>query len=456
MNIHDVEPLILTDNELTTSENVKKHILSKISNSFYKDPMDVRAKVVFDILASDFGDLDEKIKKRVLVDIAGYGLIDQLMEDDEIEEVMVNAKNRVFIFHRKKNMCKTNIVFESEEELMKLIAQLERFCGQKIDPAFPLFDGALSDGSRINITLPPCSTEPSVTIRKFKQNPLTVVDLINVKSITSEAAGFLWLCIEGMGVSPMNMIIAGGTGTGKTTLLNCLLIFTPQSERIITVEDTLELNLDYHENWVRLSTAKIGKQEIKMENLVVNTLRQRPDRICLGEVRGPEAQHLLVAMDLGHTAAGTLHANDAKEVILRLKSPPMSVPVPLISMLNLIVISKRFHHNGKFVRKITKISEVGNLEGETVLLGDSFVWDPEKETLVMKAYPVQIRDEMSKKTGLSAQEIMAESEDRAAVLEWMAKNNVHNQGDVLQVVEAYYINKKVLMQKLNLKIKGPA
>lgn len=455
METYHVERLKLGDSELKSAETVKNRIFEMVDDDFYRKKYDERIEIIRKLISDNFGDLSQNIIDYVISAIAGYGAIDPLMRDDELEEIMINAPDEVFVFHREKNMCKTDFLFKNKEEIAELITQLERLCGHKIDRSYPLYDGALSDGSRINITLPPVSMYPTITIRKFKKIPLSIVDLIKIGTLTSEAAAYLWMCVEGFGISPLNMIISGGTGTGKTTLLNCLLVFMNPVERVITVEDTMELNLEYQKNWVRLGTAKIGKNEITMEALVINTLRMRPDRIILGEVRGREAQHLLVAMDLGHVAAGTIHANDAREVILRLKSPPMSVPVQLLTLLDLIIILRRFYIGGRFVRRVTKIAEVGNLEGDSVLLGEAFSWNPETEKLEIVNYPVITRDKLAQKTGFTSQEVMNEVLDRKSVLEWMAKNNVTSQDDIVQLVGAYYTNKELVMKKLGLDIKGP-
>ncbi|NJE02038.1 ATPase, T2SS/T4P/T4SS family [Thermococcus sp. JdF3] len=237
----------------------------------------------------------------------GYGKLDPLVRDDNLEEVMVIGNNRpVYVWHRRFNMCKTNIVFEEEKEILNIIERIAREVGRRIDQQSPLLDARLPDGSRVNATIPPISLDgPTITIRKFKKDPLTIIDLIKYGTMNTDIAALLWIFVDGLGVKPANVLVAGGTGSGKTTTLNSLGMFIPPSERVITIEDTAELQLPV-EHWVRLETRPPnveGKGEITMDDLVKNTLRMRPDRIIVGEVRGPEARTMFTAMNTGHNGA---------------------------------------------------------------------------------------------------------------------------------------------------------
>jgi flagellar protein FlaI len=209
-------------------------------------------------------------------------------------------------------MMKTDIEYKSSEELIELIDQMARQINRRIDQESPILDGRLPDGSRINATIPPVSADgPSLTIRKFKRDPFTIIDLINSKTISIELAAFLWLCIDGLGVKSANAIISGGTSSGKTTTLNALSAFINPKERIITIEDTLELQIP-HEHVIRMETRPANvenKGELTMNDLVKNSLRQRPDRIIVGEVRAEEAITLFTALNTGHSGFGTLHSN---------------------------------------------------------------------------------------------------------------------------------------------------
>ncbi|AEH24714.1 ATPase, T2SS/T4P/T4SS family [Pyrococcus yayanosii] len=249
----------------------------------------------------------ELLSELVVQSMIGYGKLDPLVRDDNLEEIMVIGTNRpVYVWHRRFSMCKTNIVFENDREILNIIERIAREVGRRIDQQSPLLDARLPDGSRVNATIPPISLDgPTLTIRKFKKDPLTIIDLIKYGTLNPEVAAFLWLLVDGLGVKPANILVAGGTGSGKTTTLNSIAMFIPPSERVISIEDTAELQLPI-EHWVRLETRPPnveGKGEITMDDLVKNTLRMRPDRIIVGEVRGPEARTMFTAMNTGHDGA---------------------------------------------------------------------------------------------------------------------------------------------------------
>jgi len=249
----------------------------------------------------------EILADMIVQSMVGYGKLDPLVRDDNLEEIMVIGTNRpVYVWHRRFNMCKTNIVFPDDKEILNIIERIAREVGRRIDQQSPLLDARLPDGSRVNATIPPISLDgPTITIRKFKKDPLTIIDLIKYGTMNTDIAALLWIFVDGLGVKPANVLVAGGTGSGKTTTLNSLGMFIPPSERVITIEDTAELQLPV-EHWIRLETRPPnveGKGEITMDDLVKNTLRMRPDRIIVGEVRGPEARTMFTAMNTGHNGA---------------------------------------------------------------------------------------------------------------------------------------------------------
>ena len=219
----------------------------------------------------------DSLSQKFLRDIIGYGEIDPLIQDDELEEIMIIGTGKpLFVYHREYGMMKTNLKFKNKQEIRDLIDSIARQINRRIDQESPILDGRLIDGSRINATIPPVSPDgPSLTIRKFRKDPLTIIDLINAKTISLDLAGFLWLCIDGLGVKSANAIISGGTSSGKTTTLNALSAFINPNERIITIEDTLELQIP-HEHVIRMETRPAnveGKGELTMNDLVKNSLR---------------------------------------------------------------------------------------------------------------------------------------------------------------------------------------
>ncbi|MBI5553908.1 MAG: Flp pilus assembly complex ATPase component TadA, partial [Candidatus Diapherotrites archaeon] len=240
----------------------------------------------------------------VVREMVGYGLIDELIQDDQLEEIMIiGPQQPVYVFHRKYEMMFTNIEFYSDKEIEDLINRIARQIGRRVDISSPLLDARLPDGSRVNATILPASVSgASLTIRKFKKDPYSVIDLIATGTLNAQTAAFLWLAVEGMGTKPANILIAGGTGSGKTTTLNVLASFIPDTERIISIEDTAELNLPL-QHWIRLEARPPGLEgtgELTLDILTKNTLRMRPDRIIVGEIRHQEAFSLFTAMNTGH------------------------------------------------------------------------------------------------------------------------------------------------------------
>ncbi|MFA4907944.1 MAG: ATPase, T2SS/T4P/T4SS family, partial [archaeon] len=239
----------------------------------------------------EFAKNREGIARNVLDKSIGFGPLSEMMRDPTLEEIMINSEDKVFVFHKDFGMCKANTAFSNREEFLDLISRIANTVGRKFDSYNTFLDARLPDGSRANATYPTITpVSPTLTIRKFSQIPLSIIDLISNRTMNSELAAFLWAMVEGMRIEPMNLIVAGGTGCGKTTTLNALSTFIRANERIITIEDTLELDLGSRENWVQMESRPKTRDEIDvtMDDLLKNSLRMRPDRIIVGEVRGPE------------------------------------------------------------------------------------------------------------------------------------------------------------------------
>jgi len=403
---------------------------------------------------SDFESLSQgkkiELAELVLQDMIGYGLLEPLLNDDALEELMVvGIKKSVYVYHRKHGMCKTNIVFDTDEEAVGIIDRIARSVGRRVDLRTPLLDARLPDGSRVNATVRPVSLDgPSLTIRKFKADPLTVVDIIGFSTMSLELAAYLWLAVEGFGVRPANFLVSGGTGSGKTTTLNCLGSFIPGWDRVITIEDTAELQLPI-KHWVRLETrppSVEGKGEISMDMLLKNTLRMRPDRIIVGEVRGSEARTLLAAMNTGQSGClGTLHANTAKETITRVTNAPMSVPLVMIPSLNIILMQNRFSHRGKTVRRITEIAEITGIEDGRVKMNNIFEWDPKDDTVKETGNPSLLKVRLAQLRGVKVDEVEEELKKRKEVLSYLTRKNLRSIKDVGRVINDYYINPEMVL-----------
>ena len=313
----------------------------------------------------------------IMDDLMGFGPLQPLLDDPEISEVMVNGCKSVYI-ERNGKIQKTNITFDNDQAVIRVIEKIILPLGRRIDQESPTVDARLPDGSRVNAVIPPVAIDgPSITIRKFQKDTLTIDQLIKLGSITRPMADFIRACV----ISRLNIIISGGTGSGKTTLLNILSGFIPTDERIVTIEDAAELKLQ-QEHVVRMETKPPnaeGKHQITTRDLVRNSLRMRPDRIIVGEVRGGEALDMLQAMNTGHDGSlTTLHANTARDAISRLETmcmmSGMELPVKVLreqiaSAIDLIIQQSRLKDGS---RKVTSITEVAGMEGDTVVMTEVF------------------------------------------------------------------------------------
>ena len=322
----------------------------------------------------------DQLFHEILDDLLGFGPIQPLLDDPDISEVMVNGSQKVYV-ERKGKLSKTNVVFENDDAVLRLIDRIILPLGRRIDFDSPTVDARLPDGSRVNAIIPPVAIDgPTITIRKFQKGKLTVEQLINYGSITQNMADFLRACV----ISRFNIIVSGGTGAGKTTLLNVLSGFIPEDERIVTIEDAAELRLQ-QDHIVRLETKTAnsdGTGIVTIRDLVKNSLRMRPDRIVVGEVRGGEALDMLQAMNTGHDGSiTTLHANTSRDAISRLETlcmmAGMDLPIKVVreqiaAAIDVIVQISRLRDGS---RKIIAITEVAGMEGETVVLTDIFKFE---------------------------------------------------------------------------------
>jgi len=314
---------------------------------------------------------------QVVAEILGLGPIEQLLQDNTITEVMVNGPTDIYI-ERKGKIEKTNLKFENEEHLLRIIDRIVAPIGRRVDEASPMVDARLLDGSRVNVTIPPISlVGPVITIRKFSKIPYTDSDLVSFGTLTPELIQLLRACVE----ARLNLIISGGTGAGKTTLLNVLSAFIPSRERIITIEDAAELQLKQdHVVTLEARPPNIeGKGQVTIRDLVINALRMRPDRIVVGEARGGEALDMLQAMNTGHDGSmSTLHANTARDALRRLETmvlmagmdlPLRAIREQVASALNCIIHLERLSDGS---RRVVQVAEVQGMEGDVIVMQDIF------------------------------------------------------------------------------------
>lgn len=322
-------------------------------------------------------DLKKDIFKQVLNDLLGFGPIQPLLDDPDVSEIMVNGPKKIFI-EKKGQLAKSEITFDDDDHVVRIIDRIILPLGRRVDFDSPTVDARLPDGSRVNAVVRPVSIDgPSITIRKFRKDKLKVEDLIAFGSITKQMAEFLEACVK----ARFNIVISGGTGSGKTTLLNVVSGFIPEGERIVTIEDAAELQLQ-QDHVMRMETKPAnsdGLHSVTIRDLVKNSLRMRPDRIVVGEVRGGEALDMLQAMNTGHDGSlTTVHSNSPRDAISRLETlvlmAGMDLPLKVVrtqisSAIDLIVQQTRLK-DGK--RKVTAITEVAGMEGDVVVLTDIF------------------------------------------------------------------------------------
>ncbi len=347
----------------------------------------------------------QQLFEQIVAEILGLGPLEPLLADDGITEVMVNGPEDIYI-ERDGKIRKTKAVFESEEHLMRIIERIVAPLGRRIDESSPMVDARLPDGSRVNAVIPPISlVGPTVTIRKFSADPLTVDQLIQFGSVTPEAMELLTACVR----AKLNIIISGGTGSGKTTFLNVLSGYIPVDERIVTIENAAELQMR-QEHVVTLESRPPnieGKGEVTIQDLVINSLRMRPDRIIVGECRGPEAFDMLQAMNTGHEGSmTTIHANNTRDALGRLENmilmagmelPHRAIREQIAAALDVIIQLDRMRDG---TRKVVTISEIQGMEGDVVTMSDVFKFERagyENGRVIGKLRPTGLRPKFMEK-----------------------------------------------------------
>src|SRR5579859_6473562 len=371
--------------------DIKARVQTKLLNELQTDvdtqDLEVRTKIeeLFNTILAEEGILlarseRGKLLDQILAEILGFGPLEPLLADDTITEVMVNGPKNIYV-EQKGRIARSAISFEDDNHVLRVLDRIVAPLGRRIDESSPMVDARLPDGSRVNAVIRPIAIDgPTITMRKFSRKPFTVEDLIRFGSMTEEIAKFLRACV----ISRLNVIVSGGTGSGKTTLLNVLSSFIPNDERIVTIENAAELQLR-QEHVVRMETrpANIeGRGEITIQDLVVNSLRMRPDRSVVGECRAGEALDMLQAMNTGHDGSlTTAHSNSPRDCLARLEvmclMSGMDLPVRAIreqvaSAVNLIVHQERLRDGS---RKITKITEIQGMEGDVITMSDIFEFE---------------------------------------------------------------------------------
>jgi flagellar protein FlaI len=413
-------------------------------------------EVAHGIIAKEIPGTPENVLNYAVVvlanDMLGLGNIEFLLDDENLEEIVINnSKSAVWVYHKKHGWLVTNMVIPSEDQVENYASIVGRRVGRQINILNPLMDAHLLTGDRVNATLFPISTfGNTLTIRKFRREPWTVTDLLENGTLNTEVASFFWLCMQ----YELSMIISGGTASGKTTLLNVLMPFIPPNERIISLEDTRELNLPEFLHWVPMTTREAnieGRGEVKLLDLLVNSLRMRPDRIVVGEIRRqPEAEVLFEALNTGHSVYSTLHANTSDEAFRRLTSPPINLPEDLVLSMPLLAIM--FRHRKLRIRRVFEVSElIGAKEAGKIEVHDMYKWEARADKISKASDSIRTFSELNIFTGMNFDEIRSDMKEKEGILKWLVKNKVNTVNTVGKVVSEYYSNTDEFLKTMGKK-----
>ena len=439
--LDDIKDKLIGAVEMGNIELLDIKILKKLKEKFKEE-----AKL---LIEEELPNLDQKLKDYfgvVLVhELLGLGDVEFLLDDDNIEEIVINsAKEPIRVYHKKYGWVDTNLWVQSEAEVINYASIIARRVGREISNLEPLLDAYLISKDRVNAILSPIATKgTTITIRKFARDPWTAIDFINNKTANSEILALMWLVIQ----YEMNVIISGGTGSGKTSFLNVCLPFIPPNHRIVSIEDTRELQLPKFLYWCPLTTRPPnpeGKGEVTMLDLLVNSLRMRPDRIIMGEVRRQrEAEVLFEAMHTGHSVYCTLHADTCAQTITRLINPPINIPPSMLDAVHLNVVMFRDRRRG--IRRVYEIGEFIQEETQSheIRVRPSLLyrWSPREDVIkpvFEDKYNFNLLNRIEMHTGLTPKEIWDEIEMKKKILEWLREHNIRDINALGAIMKRYY------------------
>ncbi len=399
----------------------------------------------------------ERLKYYIYRDFIGYGLVQVPMHDSEVEDISCDGVNiPIYIYHRMYGSIRSNMKFQKENELDDYVIWIVQKSGRHISISSPMVDASLPDGSRLQATLGKHITKrgSSFTIRRFKPNPFTPVDLIRLKTMSREMMAYIWLAVE----NGMSIIVCGGTASGKTTTLNAILLFIPPNMKIASIEDTRELNLP-HENWIPSLTREgvgepnpiTGKKpgEIDMFDLLKAALRQRPQYIMVGEVRGAEAYTVFQAMATGKTCYTTFHADDVKSMVHRFENAPINLPRALITALDIVILQAQVKVGTTMTRRVKSITEIVGMDPETneIITNNAYTWNPADDTFNYSGHSY-IYEKIATIKGWSQRRMELEVKRRERILEYMEKLGVRYYKDVARIVAAYYKKPEEVLKRV--------
>jgi flagellar protein FlaI len=458
-----IEPQV-SDAERTSSDFIQDALMNSIDVRL--DELDISKVEGFLIerigqIIKDYKmKVDQVLKTKILYyvkrDFLWYGKIDPLMRDQNIEDISCDGSRLpIFLYHRKYGSLKSNIQFPDEVVLSAFVTQLAQKCGKHISIAEPMLDATMPDGSRIQMTLSKAVTTKgsTFTIRRFRSDPITATDLIAYKTMSPEMVAYMWLAVE----NGVNALIAGGTASGKTSTLNAISLFIPRESKIVSIEETREINLP-HPNWIpgvtRSGFGEVINEklvgEIDLYDLMKAALRQRPEYILVGEIRGKEAYVLFQAMATGHTTYSTVHADSAQSLIHRLEGKPIEIPRVMLQSLDIVTIQVQAEVGDQRVRRCKQIVEIVDIDPMTkeILTNEVFRWDPVQDQFNYsgKSY---VLERIRAQHGMTKEEMMAELKRRVELLEWMKDNNIRAFKDVARMVASYLETPDEIMEKIS-------
>jgi len=403
----------------------------------------------------------ERVMYYVLRDFIGYAVVNVMMIDPNVEDCSCDGVAVPFyIYHRKYGSIRSNLRFDKELELDGFVVWLAQKCGKHISVASPLLDATIPDGSRLQATLGKHVTKrgSSFTIRRFKENPFTPLDLLKFKTLSSEMMAYLWLAIE----HGQSMLVCGGTASGKTTTLNAVLLFIPPQMKIVSIEDTRELNLP-HENWVPGLTREGfgGKSivtgratgEIDMFDLLTTAMRQRPQYLMVGEVRGKEAYVVFQAMATGKTCYSTFHAEDVQAMVHRMENDPINLPRALVTALNVVLLQAQVKVGTKMTRRVKSLTEIVGIDPETneLITNSVYTWNPADDTFNYSGHSY-VYEKVRMARNWSPREMEREIKRRVDILEYMKKIGIDNHRKVATIISAYYKDPELVMKEVRAKL----
>jgi flagellar protein FlaI len=453
-----IEP-ILSDSEKDLLKELKERLFETLdinTKDISKDDARQKLRVAANDIMQDFGlrlpPLErEKIHYNMFKDFLGDGLIDPVMHDKYIEDISCDGVHTpLFVFHSSYESMKSTIAYDNAEELDSFVTKLAQRAGKYISIAEPILDATMQDGSRIQMTLGQEVTAhgSTFTIRKFKDEPITPTDLIEWHTFSPLAIAYIWICVEGA----KSAIFAGGTASGKTTALNAISLFIPPMAKIVSLEDTREVKLP-HPNWIpsvtRDSFDTAGRGEINMYELLRAAMRQRPEYIIVGEVRGKECQTLFQAMSTGHVTYSTIHADSVASVVHRIENPPMDVPRNMLSALDFVLIQVQARVGGKRIRRNKQIVEILDIDPRTneLITNEVFKWRSatDEHTYSGKSY---LLEEIMEAKGWSDNRMREELKRRQEVLEWMRIKKIRHYKDVAKILISYHRDPEAVIEKV--------